>query len=523
MHHATAKLLPAILILFVSSLASAAPPERWQLARDKADIHRFSTLFTARQVTEELADDAMIDEAMRWCKSMGITKVYLETFRSRHQVQAETIAHARDRFRKAGFVVSGCVTTTQIGKISTGWNLISCYTNPETQQQTREIFEFTAKLFDEIMIDDFWFTDCSCGECRTAREASEVRVGGDVWPVQGNDWADYRCELMVRISQKLVLEPARRVNPDVKLIIKYPQWYDNFQERGYEVIRQTADFDIIWVGTEIRDEYDQRWGGRGRCTAYFLQSWLEKIGGSKCGGGWYDTLGTTPATYLNQARQTILAGARESMLFNAGNLRSRDAGPDDASALRAELPDLLNLAAHVKRRSLVGMAMYKPPNSPGDDERRVFEHVGMLGIPFVPCHRFPTDAPAAFFSRHALLDPQLVDQLNDYLRTGRPVLITDGLARELEGRLDLDRKNVHVLPVQGDVTRVWKLPTQEVHALQSAMGAPFDVRYHGPARTAFYLFDDGSWVVESFHDAPVSVSMNGKSITVAASGWARSW
>lgn len=513
----------AAIVATASVAPAASPPGRWELAREKTDIHRFSTLFTARQVTEDLATDASIDQAIDWCKAMGITKVYLETFRSRHQVVPATIAHARDRFRRAGFVVSGCVTTTQIGKISTGWNLISCYTNAGTQKQTREIFELTAKLFDEIMIDDFWFTDCSCQECREAREARKVRVEGRVWPVDGGEWSDYRCELMARISQKLVLEAARRVNPDVKVIIKYPHWYDAFQERGYEVIRQTGDFDIIWVGTEIRDEHDKRWGGRGRSTAYFLQSWLEGIGGDKCGGGWYDTLGTTPATYMSQARQTILGGARESMLFNAGYLRSRDTGPDDAAALRAALPELLDLAANVRHRSPVGMAVYKPPNSSGESERRVFEHVGMLGIPFVTCSQFPVDAPAAFFSIHALHDPTFTRQLDPYLQSGRPALITDGLAQRLDGRVNLDRQNVHVLSVNGDPKTVWSLPTERVETIRTAMLRPFDVRFQGPARTALYLFDDGSWVAESFHDVPIKVTINDRPVEIEARGWAQSW
>jgi hypothetical protein len=29
-------------------------------------------------------------------------------------------------------------------------------------------------------------------------------------------------------------------------------WYDDFRERGYDAIRETAEFDRIWVGTEIR-------------------------------------------------------------------------------------------------------------------------------------------------------------------------------------------------------------------------------------------------------------------------------
>ena len=75
-------------------------------------------------------------------------------------------------------------------------------------------------------------------------------IGQQNYPVAGDSWEDYRCELMVQLSRERILAAARRVNPKVKIIIKYPQWYDRFHERGYEVVRETADFDRIWVGTE---------------------------------------------------------------------------------------------------------------------------------------------------------------------------------------------------------------------------------------------------------------------------------
>ena len=130
-----------------------------------------------------------------------MTKVYIETFRSDYLAPRETLQRAKERFLAAGFDVSGCVTTTIVGKKSTGWNIISCYTDPETQDHLREIFEYTAELFDEIMIDDFWFTDCQCGDCDTARQSKTVTIGDKTYPVTGDTWEDYRCELMVQLSR----------------------------------------------------------------------------------------------------------------------------------------------------------------------------------------------------------------------------------------------------------------------------------------------------------------------------------
>ena len=418
------------------TLRNLPPPSKetlWQLAKAKQNIHRFSTLITAQQVRDHLGTDEGIDAAIDWCKKTGVTKVYIETFRSDYLAPRETLQRAKERFLAAGFDVSGCVTTTIVGKKSTGWNIISCYTDPATQDHLREIFEYTAELFDEIMIDDFWFTDCQCSECDTARQSKTVTIGDKTYPVAGDTWEDYRCELMVQLSRDRVLAPAKRVNPKATLIIKYPQWYDRFHERGYEVVRETADFDRIWVGTETRDYDDARWGGTPQYEAYFIMRWLGGIGGEKCGGGWFDPYGTTEKTYVEQARQTVLAGAKESLLFCYGSLL-KDTGPANVQALRPCIPELLQVAEEVSQRQVVGVAAYKPPNSHPEKEPRVFDFVGMMGVPLVPCHEFPKDAKAAFFSVHALKDPNLSEKLSNLIARGVPILVTDGLAQRLEGR-----------------------------------------------------------------------------------------
>jgi len=522
----------------------------WKLAHEKRHVHRFSTLVTAQQVRDLLSTDEGIDAAIDWCKRTAVTKVYVESFRSNYMAERDALAHARDRLRAAGFEVSGCVTTTIVGKKSTGWNLISCYTDPPTQENLAEIFRFTAELFDEIMIDDFWFTDCTCPECEAARRAKTVTVAAEkgtqlfcrngpkgashkraaspfpprekTYPVDGDTWEDYRCELMVRLSQDRILAPARAVNPDVKLIIKYPKWYDRFHERGYEVVRQTALFDRTWVGTETRDYTDKRWGGTPQYEGYFLMRWLGRLGGAKCGGGWFDPYGTTEQTYVEQARQTVLAGARESLLFCYGSLLG-NTGPKNVEALRAVIPELFDVAGEVGRRQLVGVAAYKPPNSHPENEPRVFDFVGMMGVPLVPCHEFPEEAKAAFFSVHALKDAELPDKLTKLLAAGKPVLVTDGLAERLAGRVDLDRPNVQVLPVGGNPKSLLDLDQAKLDAIHAPLLRPFDRSFRAPNKVALYLFADGSWVVENFNDEPVTAELDGKPVSVDARGWAYRW
>ena len=480
-----------VVVLLIGFVAAGARAQSlWELAKDNEDVLRISTLFTAHNVRDHLGSEEGIDEAIAWCKATGVTRVFLETFRGSYTARRETLEHAKARFEEAGIGVSGCVTTTDVGKKSTGWKIIACYTDVPTQERIQEIFEYTASIFDEIMIDDFWFTDCECDACRKAKGP--------------RSWAQYRCDLMTRISRDRVLKPARTVNSEVVVILKWPQWYDRFHERGYEVVEQTQDFDRIWVGTETRDYDDPRWGGHPQYMAYFIMRWLGGLGGEKTGGGWFDPYGTHEDTYVEQARQTVLADADEMLLFCYGSLQ-RDTGPANVARLRTEIPRLFELARLVDGKSLRGVAAPKPPNSDAHDEQYVYDFVGMLGLPLVPDHKVRTDVPAAFLPVQTLKDPQLKSKLDTMLDAGTPVLVTDGLADRLN--LDADRENLLVLDVAGDPKRLLELTRDELRPIRDRLLAPLGLRFDAPNRVALYLIGDRCIVIENFNDEAISASL----------------
>jgi hypothetical protein len=153
----------------------------------------------------------------------------------------------------------------------------------------------------------------------------------------------------------------------------------------------------------------------------------------------------------------------------------------------------------------------------------VFDFVGMLGLPLVPCHEFPAKAPAAFFSVHALKDAAFAPKLAKFIRAGKPVLLTDGLAQQLAGKVKLDAPNVHLLPVKGDPKSLLQLTPRELDALRAPSLRPFKVTFAAPNRVALYCFRDGSWVVENFNDEAVTAELNGRALTVAARGWQQHW
>ena len=481
-----------VIGLCVLLSAATCPAQKlWDLANEHEQLFKISTLFTAQNVRDYFSRDEGINNAIDWCKQTGVTHVFIEAFRGNYTAERKTLENAKTRFEAAGFAVSGCVTTTRIGKISTGWKVISCYTNKQSQDQLQEIFEYTASIFDEIMIDDFLFTDCECDECKAAR--------------QDKSWVDYRCDLMTRMSRERILKPAKAVNPNIKIIIKYPQWYDNFHNRGYEVLRQTAAYDRIWVGTETRDYDSKRWGRKVQYEAYYIMRWLGEIGGPKTGGGWFDPYGTTEDTYVEQARQTILADAKEMLLFCYGSLL-QETGPANVKKLRAEIPDLFKLARLVRDKPIKGILAPKPPNSDADGEQYVFDFVGMLGLPLVPTAQIDPDARAAFFSVHALKDPELRNKLKAMLKAKKPVLITDGLAKRLSD-IDLKDKNLTVLHVQGNPHRLLKLTRAELKPIRDKLLAPFGLKFDAPNKVALYLIGDNCLIVENFNDEAISAAL----------------
>lgn len=402
--------------IFLLALLASAPPAR---------ATQWETLFTAQDVRDHLSTPAGREQALGFCRRMGISKVYIEVFRDGYQADAATLKASRDYFRNAGLQVSGCITTTKLGKPSTGWKIAACYTNRQNQEHLNKIFRYAASLFNEIMIDDFFFTDCECSECAAAKGSMS--------------WKQYRDKLMIEMSRENVLGAARAVNPNVKVILKFPQWYDNYQNRGYVVDKESELYDRIWVGTELRDPASNQWGHTQQYRGFFLYRWLADVAGSKEGGGWYDPYGTDPTFYLDQAYVTVLAGAPEVMLFHYGELETGKyrAEADALADHRVEIDNLASLAGKWD-----GIPAYKPPNSDPGDEPYIFDQIGMLGIPLLPTAHFPAKARAALFTAHALADTDFIPELVGFLQDGGTAFVSESLAHRLNAdpRLAPDNK-----------------------------------------------------------------------------------
>lgn len=482
-----------ILGVWGAALPSGRSTDLWSLARANARRLRMSTLMTADQVTRYGSSDAGVRRAIGWCMDHGITRVYIESYRDAHEPSDADLIRARDAFRKAGFLVSGCITTTRIGKYGSGWGGVSCYTDAGTRRELERIFRRAAALFDEIMIDDFLFTDCTCEECTKARGA--------------RSWADFRCDLMLEVSKKHILDAVRAVNPRCKVIIKYPCWHETFQDRGYDVVRETEAFDKIWVGTETRGGVPRSgWVAEPQYRAYWLMRWLGGIGGAKCGGGWYDWIGTIPVYYLEQARLTILGGARESMLFNLGALMEDRLGQQDIDALRAELPSHFELARLIAGKKPRGLLGWKPPSSAAGSDTNLHCLLGMAGFPVIAAHKFDTSAGGFVFAHQAKADRGWKEALDRAVRSGKPVLLSADLGTEAGAK----GSNVLVLPANRDANTYRALaamPQAELDALRDRATSRLGLRFHAPYGVGLWLFGRDTIVLHSFRDEPTECEL----------------
>jgi hypothetical protein len=375
---------------------------------------RFSAFVPAQSVNHHLSDSTGQREALQLFQANKITKVYLDCLRGGHFPGEDVLIKTRDFFREHNLEVSAGLTPTRgTGKGSTHGRWWLCYTNKKTQEELQEIVRRTARIFDEIIVDDFLCTQCQCAECRAARGES--------------DWGEYYRDLLVQVAQDCIIAPGKAENSRVKIIIKYPQWYDRFHLFGYDVSRHPNQFDEVWVGTEIRDprvEYVHQY------QAFANYQWLASISGKKIGGAWFDFINCYPEIYVEQAVQSVLAGARELIRFHYQPELYSPENPNTRALLEA-IPALEKLACLLDGHAPQGIAFYKPPDTDGEDETYLLDYLGMLGLPMIPCHTFPHNAKAAFLPLHAAADPDVVDNLLALVEKGATIMLTPGFLAKL--------------------------------------------------------------------------------------------
>lgn len=373
---------------------------------------------------------------------LHIDKIYLETHRDMVVIDEDELVKMIKFFKKRGVQTSGGITVTVNER-----NLFEtyCYTNPEHRAKLKEVVELTARHFDELILDDFFFTSCKCDSC--------IKAKGD------KSWTRFRLDLMEEAARELILEPARAVNPEITVIIKYPNWYEHFQGLGFDLEREPLLFDKIYTGTETRDgvysnQHLQQYQG------YQIFRYFENIAPGRNGGGWVDTYGSRTADrYAEQLWLTLLAKAPEITMFDyrqmtwplpkqwradwqgEGTSFDYDAMVQPylkGDSLSAEATMALAAGTALKQidealgflGNPVGLKSYKPYHSTGEDF--LHNYLGMVGIPMDLYPQFPAQADMILLTESAKFDSSIVSKIKRQLSEGQNVVITSGFLRALQ-------------------------------------------------------------------------------------------
>ena len=346
-------------------------------------------------------------------KYIGLDKVYLESHRSECDVEKDQLMMIKEFLESKGVTVSGGITTTINdfeGAESGKQRLFGtfCYTDPAMRKRMKEISEYAAGIFDEIILDDFYFTNCTCERC--------IKEKGD------RDWVTFRRELMKDVSENLIVKPMKAVNPKVQVIIKYPNWRESFHFTGYVPEVQKDIFDATYTGTETRsvaytDQHLPEY------LSYSLLRYFENAWPGRNGGGWFDTYQCWSVDrYLEQAYLTAFAGAKELMHFMWKDLIDNQL----VAAMGLQLSKIDRLLSEgVKPR---GIATYIPFASSGENHLEM--RLGMLGIPIEPTPYFPENAARILFTESSLADSSVVEKITKFVEQGGEAIITTGFLRE---------------------------------------------------------------------------------------------
>ena len=505
------------------------------------------SIYTRAYEVEKMKDSHWLDSTWRIIsEQVQPDKIYLETHRDLLIVPDATLRKAIGFFKEKGLEVGGGITYTidESNSFET-----FCYTNPKHRKKVQEIAEHTARYFDDFILDDFFFTSCKCSLC--------VEAKGDM------SWTEYRLKLMTEAGKSLVLDPARKINPDVKVIIKYPNWYDHFQGLGFDLEHGPYLFDGVWTGTETRDPSSAQ--HLQNYLSYNVFRYLDNLRPGYNFGGWVDSGGSHMGMYryAEQLWLTLFAKAPEVTLFAYNQLlRQPQLGKTATETFKNADRFLGELG------NPLGIVSYKPFHSTGEDF--LPNYLGMTGLPMDirPC--FPEDKQVVLLTEQAKFDPDIASKIKKQLLKGGDVIITTGLVKAIpekiasiaeirctdlkaivndfgwNGKSDKNllipqvlyltndsweivsagnplakgmtgypvllrcpfaEGNMYVLTIPDNFADLYEFPDQALNTIRFFMSRDLDVRIEGPSKIGLFVYDNGTFIVESFLDEPTEVTV----------------
>ena len=429
-------------ILFAAALLTVTA-----IQAGKYQNFKVSTYIRAQDVAR-MENDKFLQSTWETVSSqVDLDKIYIETHRDAYTVPEKTLLKVKNFFLKKGLEVGGGITFTR--SEPSDFETYS-YAREEEQQQVKQISEYTARFFDDFILDDFFFIDL--------KNDDEIAAKGD------KSWTDYRLRLMADAGRELVMKPAKAVNPNVKVIIKYPNWYDHFHGLGFNLEEEPTYFDGIWTGTETRDpgsaQHLQNY------LSYNIVRYFDNIAPGRNGGGWVDAGGIHMSMdrYAEQLHLTMLSKTPEIILWNYMQLAEVKITP----AMRAEWQEaggnsfrhdemvapftrngktitpmtmarFADVTLHQTDQLIgalgnpIGLVSYKPYHSSGEEFLQ--NYLGMIGLPMDMHPQWVKGKQQILLTEQAAKDPKIVESIKQQLKNGGDVIITTGLLKVIKDDL----------------------------------------------------------------------------------------
>jgi len=383
--------------------------------------------------TKRLADPAVFArEFARVSSQLKFDKVYIEAYRDRAFATDAELEAVKRQFQAKDIQTSGGVTLAAGGWPGGQFGTFD-YENPADRAECERASRLAARHFDEVILDDFFFY--------TTKSDADIAAKGN------RSWTQYRLAKMREASRALVLGPAKQENPRVRVIIKYPNWYEHFHGLGYDLADEAHMFDAIYTGTETRDPVitDQLLQ---QYESYAIIRYFSNIRPGANLGGWVDTYSIRSIDrYAEQLWDTLFAKAPEQTLFEWSAMAS------DRPAVAGTRPwakqktsfewdtiakgrpnagwaSAANEALHIADGVLgelgnpVGIASYRPPHATGEDF--LHNYIGNLGVPIELFPQYPAQARTILLTQAAATDPQIIAKIDASLHAGANVIITSG-------------------------------------------------------------------------------------------------
>ncbi len=432
---------------FSSLLLAIALAVSLPVQAGKFQNFKVSTYIRAQDVAR-MDDDKFLKATWETVSTqVDLDKIYLETHRDAFIVPEKTLTKVKKFFLSKGLEVGGGITYTR--SEPSDFETYS-YAREKERQEVKHIAEYTARFFDDFILDDFFFIDL--------KNDDEIAAKGNM------SWTEYRLKLMTEAGRELVVNPAKAVNPKVKVIIKYPNWYDHFHGLGFNLEEEPTYFDGIWTGTETRDpgsaQHLQNY------LSYNIMRYFDNIAPGKNGGGWVDAGGIQMSMdrYAEQLHLTMLSKTPEIILWNYMQLAEVKIRPemrapwqsvggnsfryddmvapfqkDGKTIVPSTMARFSNCTLHQTDQLIgqlgkpMGLVSYKPYHSSGEDFLQ--NYLGMIGLPMDMHPQWQESQQQMLLTQQAAKDPQIMEKIKQQLKKGGDVIVTTGLLKAIKDQL----------------------------------------------------------------------------------------